>query len=158
MQEMITFDLGMCGKYAYYSGMIFKSDTFGGGEPVAKGGRYDRLMERFGRKLPAAGFAIGTDELMKALIRQKIQIPEEPEQIILLFDREQRKYAISLAKDFRGKGKRVELLEREEKKNLSVYHIYGRRKQAGSLIYLRRDEQIIMVNLHTGEKKVVDCA
>ena len=41
MQEMITFDLGMCGKYAYYSGMIFKSDTFGGGEPVAKGGRYD---------------------------------------------------------------------------------------------------------------------
>ena len=158
MQEMITFDLGMCGKYAYYSGMIFKSDTFGGGEPVAKGGRYDRLMERFGRELPAAGFAIGTDELMKALIRQKIQIPEEPEQIILLFDREQRKYAISLAKEFRGKGKRVELLEREEKKNLSVYHIYGRRKQAGSLIYLRRDEQIIMVNLHTGEKKVVDCA
>ena len=158
MQEMITFDRGMCGKYAYYSGMIFKSDTFGGGEPVAKGGRYDRLMERFGRELPAAGFAIGTDELMKALIRQKIQIPEEPEQIILLFDREQRKYAISLAKEFRGKGKRVELLEREEKKNLSVYHIYGRRKQAGSLIYLRRDEQIIMVNLHTGEKKVVDCA
>lgn len=25
MQEMITFDLGMCGKYAYYSGMILRA-------------------------------------------------------------------------------------------------------------------------------------
>ena len=78
--------------------------------------------------------------------------------MILLFDQEQRMYAVSLAKDFRTKGKKVELLEREAKNNLSVYHIYGRRKQAGSLIYLRKDQQIIMVNLHTGEKKVVDCA
>ena len=32
-----------CLLYTSYSGIIFKSDTFGGGEPVAKGGRYDRL-------------------------------------------------------------------------------------------------------------------
>lgn len=157
MQEMVTFDLAMCGKYGYYSGVIFKSDTFGG-EAVARGGRYDKLTARFGREIPAAGFSVGVGELMKALIRQKIQIPEEPEKMILLFDQEQRMYAVSLAKDFRTKGKRVELLEREAKNNLSVYHIYGRRKQAGSLIYLRKDQQIIMVNLHTGEKKVVDCA
>lgn len=157
MQDMIAFDLAMCGKYGYYSGVIFQSDTFGG-EAVARGGRYDKLTARFGREIPAVGFAVGVEELMKALIRQKIQIPDESEKMILLFDQEQRGYAVSLAKDFRGKGKQVELLERETKNNLSVYHIYGRRKQAGSLVYLRKDQQIIMVNLHTGEKKMVDCA
>ena len=98
------------------------------------------MMERFGRELPAAGFAIGTDELMKALIRQKIQIPEEPEQIILLFDREQRKYAISLAKDFRGKGKRVELLEREEKeKSVGISYLWA--QKAGGQLNLSEERR-----------------
>ena len=41
---------------SYYNGIIFK--VIGGGEEVIVGGRYDGLLERYGMKAPAAGFAI----------------------------------------------------------------------------------------------------
>jgi ATP phosphoribosyltransferase regulatory subunit len=37
------------------------------GAPIARGGRYDDLLGRFGRDLPAVGFAIGVDRLHIAL-------------------------------------------------------------------------------------------
>jgi ATP phosphoribosyltransferase regulatory subunit len=37
------------------------------GEPLGGGGRYDDLLGRFGRALPAVGFAIGVDRLHAAL-------------------------------------------------------------------------------------------
>ena len=37
------------------------------GEPLGGGGRYDDLLGRFGRDLPAVGFAIGVDRLHAAL-------------------------------------------------------------------------------------------
>ena len=38
------------------------------------GGRYDHLVEKFGKSTPSIGFAILLDELMNALNRQKINI------------------------------------------------------------------------------------
>lgn len=63
--------------YHYYTGIIFAGYTFGTGEPVVKGGRYDRLLTYFGRKAPAIGFAIVVDQLLSALSRQKIALPSE---------------------------------------------------------------------------------
>lgn len=76
--KYISFDFGMLSKYEYYTGIIFQAYTYGTGEPVAKGGRYDNLMEHFGKPEPAVGFGITMDQLMIALSRQNIQInPKE---------------------------------------------------------------------------------
>ena len=37
------------------------------GAPIGGGGRYDELVGRFGRGLPAVGFALGVDRLHIAL-------------------------------------------------------------------------------------------
>ncbi len=37
------------------------------GMPIGGGGRYDDLLARFGRRLPAVGFALGVDRLHLAL-------------------------------------------------------------------------------------------
>jgi ATP phosphoribosyltransferase regulatory subunit len=37
------------------------------GAPIGGGGRYDDLLGRFGRSLPAVGFALGVDRLHIAL-------------------------------------------------------------------------------------------
>ncbi len=37
------------------------------GAPIGGGGRYDDLLGRFGRSLPAVGFALGVDRLHLAL-------------------------------------------------------------------------------------------
>ena len=46
----ITFDLGMLSRHKYYTGVIFSAYTYDVGEPVAKGGRYDKLIGQFGKQ------------------------------------------------------------------------------------------------------------
>ncbi len=66
-EKYVTFDLSMLSKYNYYTGIIFHAYSYGYGEPLAKGGRYDTLLSHFGRELPAVGFAIVVDQLQRAL-------------------------------------------------------------------------------------------
>lgn len=70
-EQYVSFDLGMLNKHNYYTGIIFKGYTYGTGDAVLKGGRYDNLIEQFGKKAPSVGFAIVLDELMMALSRQE---------------------------------------------------------------------------------------
>ena len=70
-EKYVSFDLGMVSKYSYYTGIIFRAYTFGSGQAIVKGGRYDKLLSHFGRKLPAVGFAIVIDQLMLALDRKE---------------------------------------------------------------------------------------
>lgn len=78
VEEYVSFDLGMLSKYNYYSGMIFKAYTYGIGDAVVKGGRYDNLLHQFGKDASAIGFVIVIDDLLEALNRQKVglSLPE----------------------------------------------------------------------------------
>ena len=66
VEKFVTFDLSMTGTYGYYTGIIFRGYTFGTGDAVVKGGRYDHLVEKFGKQSASIGFAIVLDELMSA--------------------------------------------------------------------------------------------
>lgn len=57
----VRFDLGLVHQLDYYTGMVFRGYAEGAGAPVLSGGRYDGLMEQFGRKAEATGFAIDVD-------------------------------------------------------------------------------------------------
>lgn len=48
----VSYDLGMLSKYSYYTGIIFKAYTYGTGEYIVAGGRYDKLLEQFGKNQP----------------------------------------------------------------------------------------------------------
>lgn len=74
VDKYVSFDLGMLSKYNYYTGMIFKAYTYGVGNAVVTGGRYNTLLGRFGKDAPAVGFAIVIDDLLEALSRQKAEI------------------------------------------------------------------------------------
>ena len=40
-EKYVFFDLGLLSKFHYYTGIIFQAYTYGTGEPIVKGGRYD---------------------------------------------------------------------------------------------------------------------
>lgn len=81
--EYISFDLGMLSKYKYYTGVIFKAYTYGVGDAVVKGGRYDGLLRQFGKEAPAVGFCMVIDSILEALSRQKVKLPmQEPVQTV----------------------------------------------------------------------------
>lgn len=157
MEQYITFDLSMTGgTYGYYTGIIFRGYTFGTGDAIVKGGRYDRLLEKFGKDSPSIGFAIVVDELMNAMNRQKLRIVYTRKNTMILYDDGKTKEAISLARDLRGKAKNVELIKKDKKKILEEYIEYGRRYYAGNLIYIRKSGEITMVNLVSGEHKEIN--
>ena len=68
-------ELGIVSNYQYYTGIIFAGYTFGSGEPIVKGGRYDELLYLLWKEVSIHRFAIVIDQLMAALSRQKIEIP-----------------------------------------------------------------------------------
>ena len=55
----------------YYNGIVFKGYLEGVPERVLSGGRYDRLMEKMGKKAKAIGFAVYLDAL------ERITLPEK---------------------------------------------------------------------------------
>jgi ATP phosphoribosyltransferase regulatory subunit len=63
----VIFDLGLVRQLGYYTGAVFEVYDPALGAPIGRGGRYDDLLGRFGRPLPAVGFALGVDRLHIAL-------------------------------------------------------------------------------------------
>jgi ATP phosphoribosyltransferase regulatory subunit len=63
----VIFDLGLIRNIGYYTGAVFEVYDPALGSPIGGGGRYDELLGRFGRGLPAVGFALYVDSLHQAL-------------------------------------------------------------------------------------------
>ena len=56
--DRVSLDLGLLRDLGYYTGAILEVYDPALGHILGGGGRYDELMGRFGRPLPAAGFAL----------------------------------------------------------------------------------------------------
>jgi ATP phosphoribosyltransferase regulatory subunit len=65
--ERVIFDLGLSRGLGYYTGAVFEVYDPALGSPIGGGGRYDDLLGRFGRPLPAVGFALNVERLHIAL-------------------------------------------------------------------------------------------
>ena len=65
--EAVILDLGLIGRYNYYTGAVYEAYSPDLGFTIASGGRYDNLLKRFGEPLPATGFAISLERLLSVL-------------------------------------------------------------------------------------------
>lgn len=133
--KYVSFELGLISSYSYYTGILFSGYTFGSGEPIVKGGRYDGLLSYFGKEAPAIGFALMVDQLLLALERQKIAISAGQEAEIILYTPQQRKIAATTAEELRNAGKIVRL----HLMNLDSHSIadYRQRYQGQKIIVLK---------------------
>lgn len=110
----ISYDLGMLSKYNYYTGIIFKAYTYGIGDALVKGGRYDKLLESFGSSKPAVGFMVVIDDLLMALRGQKIQINVSKETVCIEYDESNFEQSVVEATRLRKEGKAVTLVKKYE--------------------------------------------
>ncbi len=67
--DVVVLDLGAIRDFDYYTGVTFEGYGPDFARPVAQGGRYDGLLERFGRPAPATGFMIQLDLVSEMLTR-----------------------------------------------------------------------------------------
>ena len=152
----VSYDLGMLSKYRYYTGIIFQAYTYGTGDAVIKGGRYDRLLEKFGKSAPAVGFTTEVDSLLNAIERQNIRLPIADIKTMVLYPERLEKLAIRFANAHRERKMDVACVRFEPGRILEDYRVFGRRNQFGGIIYFRSEEEVYAINLASGEVSPVD--
>jgi len=102
--KYITFDLGILSKYHYYTGVIFKAYTYGIGDAIVKGGRYDSLLGKFGKDSPAIGFVIVVDDVLEALSRQNIETDVQTNDTLVVYSDATFQRALEKSVDLRREG------------------------------------------------------
>mgnify|MGYP000162734814 CR=1 FL=1 len=113
-EKYVSFDFGMLSKFQYYTGIIFQAYTYGTGEPVVKGGRYNNLLKHFGKPAASIGFGITVDNLLMALSSMKISLLEKKSPVILTYTEANRREAILEAQKLRNEGTAVALRREKE--------------------------------------------
>ncbi len=106
----VSIDLGMAHQANYYSGTIFRGLVAELGQPLLSGGRYDGLPARFGREIPATGFALSMKLLLIALERQGAAFAAPVPDVILAFAPGCRRDAIAWAEKRKATGESVAML------------------------------------------------
>lgn len=136
VEKYVSLEPGMLSTYHYYTGIIFAGYTFGSGEPIVKGGRYDNLLPYFGKNAPSIGFAVVIDQLMAALSRQKIEIPIQEQQILIVYKESRHADAIKKALALREEDTGVSLVRWEEGKVKEDYDAYAKRMHMQDITYM----------------------
>lgn len=139
VERYITFELGIVSNYQYYTGIIFAGYTFGSGEAIVKGGRYDELLTYFGKDSASIGFAVVVDQLMAALSRQKIEISLEHHNELIVYAPKKRAAAIAAAEKLRKTGTPVELIVQDETKSKSDYEAYAKRNNMINITFMQAE-------------------
>ena len=157
-EKFISYDLSLLSNYEYYTGIIFQAYTYGSGDAVIKGGRYNNLLEKFGKKAPAVGFATEVDSLLNAIERQNIRLPIADIKTMVLYPERLEKLAIRFARSHREQKLDVACVRFEQGKVLDDYRAYGKRNQFGGIIYFRSETEVYAINLSSGEVAPVDAS
>ena len=147
--KYVSIDLGMLSNLTYYTGIMFKVYTYGTGDAIVNGGRYDKLISQFGKDAPSIGFSITMDRLMAALNRQKIDIPIAKNTTMILYDTAKAEYAILLAKNNRSVNMAVNLIEKDSNKSMDEYIEYCNKNYIGGIVYIKEDDTASVINAAT---------
>lgn len=149
LSRYISIDLGMVQSLNYYTGIVFRGFTRGVGFPVISGGRYDNLIEKFGKQCPATGFSIGVNLIMMALDRQKADKQKPGVKTIVCYEKRGRKTAFKLCEELRRQGMTIQMdISGNGPEKLRSY---AAQKGTGGIIYVRSSGDIELHDLNTGK-------
>jgi ATP phosphoribosyltransferase regulatory subunit len=134
--KYVSFDLGAVSKHSYYTGILFYAYTFGTGEPVIAGGRYDKLLGQFGCDKPSIGYSITVDSLMAAISRQNIDIPVDNSGVLLIYNQEDLPKVVSIADTIRQSDTPVCAVTYNDAKTDAQYCEYAVNSQLKTVVKL----------------------
>jgi len=104
VDNLVFFDFSLARKIEYYTGIVFEASVPNLGLPLGGGGRYDNLLEKFGKlKIPATGFAVEIEKCLQALTAQRFQ-PIKRRKTRFLVTSKFKDAAIRAVKIIRGAG------------------------------------------------------
>lgn len=154
-EKYVTIDLGMLSEYNYYTGIIFRGYTYGTGDAIVKGGRYDQLIGQFGKAAASVGFATVLDELMLAMERQKIDVSSGPSQSMVLYASEYHEQAVRTAASLRSIARSVCIVKEDCDLTLEDYLQYCKRYHIDSILRLTGKDTLEKIDVDDGSRQVM---
>ena len=151
----MTFDLSMSGHYGYYTGIVFRAYTYGTGDAIVTGGRMTIFWKSSESRRRRSDLPLSLMNC-KTLCPDRRSLWRPGTTISSCIPMPQKNGPLHWQKDFREKGKYMELLKRTEEDSKETFIAYGKRTHAVSMLYLNENLTIDMVNLSTGEEKKVN--
>ncbi len=150
-EKYISFDLGVIGSMDYYTGLIFRGYGKGSGSSILDGGRYDNMVEKFGAEMPAVGFALKVNDLMKIIDIHN----ENGSEYLTVYDSKNRIEAFKAANALREKGISVEMSFSgcSVEENIK----YAMNKKIPYILYFTGNETKI-INVSNGNEKTISIA
>jgi ATP phosphoribosyltransferase regulatory subunit len=130
VQDRILLDLGEFRGFDYYDGVVFDVFTSSFGSEIGGGGRYNHLVGRFGRDLPAMGLGLDLDRVFSALERGGQVSSNGFKPVVLFTSPHQTEESFALAQRLRGEGVCVieEMIEGSPKSVLAWVTTVARRR------------------------------
>ncbi|MCP4445673.1 MAG: ATP phosphoribosyltransferase regulatory subunit [Myxococcales bacterium] len=139
----LTLDLGELRGFEYYTGMRVHAFVKGAGGPVLRGGRYNQLVERYGRPAFATGFAVDIESLAQAESAQEegSGVRLHPGCLVLV-DEEHRRLAAAIARTLRDAGVRVAVEDASNwpSSRRTDLHTYADRVSLPSVVLLESEK------------------
>ncbi len=140
VEQYVFYEMAMVLELHYYTGIIFSGYTFGSGEAVLKGGRYDHLLEAFGKSAPSIGFAVVIEQLMAALKHQNIAVPFANGTKWLVYDETGREAAIREAVRLRQAGEKAELMPLGGSNTRESYQRYAEALHIKEIVFYTKED------------------
>ena len=134
-EKYVSFDLGLLNQYNYYTGVIFKGYTYGVGDAIVTGGRYDKLLSYFGKNAPAIGFVVVVDDVLEALSRQNKKPHTGLDGCLLFYTPDSYDAALKKANQLRLSGVSVELIPVACDQDCRRADLRGRLRREAMLIH-----------------------
>ena len=134
-EKYVSFDLGLLNQYNYYTGVIFKGYTYGVGDAIVTGGRYDKLLSYFGKDAPAIGFVVVVDDVLEALSRQNKKPHTGLDGCLLFYTPDSYDAALKKANQLRLSGVSAELIPVSGKQDCRRADLRGRLRREAMLIH-----------------------
>ncbi len=104
VSQHVLIDLTMIGDFSYYTGMTFEGYASELGFPVCSGGRYDNLLQQFGRPIPSTGFSLKTNRILDGVsgMLEEAELP-----VLIQYDALRRTEGLEEAARLRAQGRIV---------------------------------------------------
>ncbi len=154
LAHRMVIDLSEIRGFQYHTGMVFEIFTQDMGKSLGGGGRYDRLLEKFGRGEPATGFGINVDTVLKALEQGGARWPSFQIDYLLVDFSQDKKAALELARRLRELGWKVarDIIKRDLHGSLD----YARKMDIQFLIVmdeeLKKNNRVKLIDTTSGKE------
>ena len=109
-RKKIEMDFSISVALQYYNGLIFKGYISDIKKPILSGGRYDKLVTRFGKDASALGFCVEIDNYFESIKKETTKI----DYLLLYSDVENGLEAMEKAMEYRKHGKTVRVLSEDK--------------------------------------------